>query len=89
MRTKTYSLIAATLLSAASLSVAEAPVTVACPSDFHKLTVPSDAKQCQQFDATLPATLVFYSSTPRIREWQSLPLCRVVPYLPPIMTLYG
>ena len=65
MRTKTYSLIAATLLSAASLAVAAAPVAVACPSDFHKLTVPSDAKQCQQFDATLPATLVFYSSTPQ------------------------
>ncbi len=65
MNKKTCSMIAATLLCTASLSVAAAPDTSACPADFHTLTMPDDAKQCQVFDSGLPATLVFYSATPQ------------------------
>lgn len=41
---------------------ASSATTQSCPSNFHTVSMPSNASFCQRFDATYPATMVFYSN---------------------------
>lgn len=67
MNNKTINYVAGALFAAASMSAMATtnalPDVSACPSDFHVLTLPENAKQCQQFDSDLPATLIFFSAS--------------------------
>lgn len=38
------------------------PQTVPCPTDFHSISIPDDARQCQLFDTELPATMVYFTT---------------------------
>lgn len=37
------------------------PKTMPCPANFHSVSIPDDARQCQLFDTELPATMVYFT----------------------------
>ena len=53
---------ATTAFAAQEKGLTEGPNISTCPNHFHTFPLPANAKQCQRFDADLPATLVFHAS---------------------------
>lgn len=52
------------ILSASTVAATTAPLSqpeiTRCPSTFHQVPIPKKAKQCQSFDAELPASLIYF-----------------------------
>ena len=53
--------LADTLATSSSSKVA---VTQSCPTSFFDVSLMSDARQCQQFDDSLPASLIYFTKQP-------------------------
>lgn len=73
--------------ASAEPGVTEGPDVSACPESFHTFPLPANAKQCQRFDADLPATMVFHAAVPDqklIDQYQS-----AYPGLQKISTIQG
>lgn len=68
MKTFRFCILATAALLAATTLVAKpshaAPVITKCPEQFHTVALPADARQCQQFDAGMPASMVYFVAKP-------------------------
>ncbi|MBU3021442.1 hypothetical protein [Aestuariibacter sp. A3R04] len=61
---KALILVCAMAISSATYSpalLASSAAFQVCPTDFHTVSMPSNATLCQRFDSGYPATMVFYS----------------------------